>query len=342
MRPNDLTTFLRGTIAARLPVLLTGSPGIGKTSIVTAAAAQAGNRIVVSHPAVADPTDAKGFPWAEPGAGVATFLPFGDVAELLNATEPTVWFLDDLGQAPPSVQAAYMPWLLARQVNGHKLPDCVTIIAATNRRTDRAGVTGVLEPVKSRFAAIVELEADLDEWTQWALGVDAVPPELVAFLRFQPDLFNNFVPSADLVNCPSPRTWHNAGKLLRLQLPAALETAALTGAVGAGAAAACMAFMSMYRALPSIDAILMDPDNAPLPEKVDVRYAVSTALASRANEQNFQRIARYCERLVNDGQAEFAVLCIRDAVRRDKMVTATPAFIKLMSGDLGALVGGQA
>ena len=66
-------------------------------------------------------------------------------------------FLDDLGQAPMSVQAAAMQLILARRINGFKISDKVIFMAATNRREDKAGVTGILEPVKSRFAWIVEL-----------------------------------------------------------------------------------------------------------------------------------------------------------------------------------------
>jgi ATPase family associated with various cellular activities (AAA) len=341
MRPSQLSTLLARTITARLPILLIGGPGIGKTSIVEQAAAAADADLVISHPAVADPTDAKGFPWAEKGAKTATFLPFGETAKVLAAKRPTVWFLDDLGQAPPAVQASFMPWLLARQVNGHRLPDEVTIISATNRRTDRAGVSGILEPVKSRFAAIVELTPDLDEWCEWALGPGAMPPELVAFLRFQPDLLYQFKASADLVNCPTPRTWANAGQLLRLQLPATVEAAALNGAVGEGAATALAAFLQMFRQLPNIDGILMDPDASDIPQAVNVLYAVSTAVAARATAENFGRVSRYAERLMESGRGEFAALVVRDATRRTPATMQTPAFVKLMSGDLGRMVGGS-
>lgn len=341
MRPQQLIAFLTNTISAQLPVLLVGSPGIGKTSLVEQAAKAADNDLVISHPAVADPTDAKGFPWAEKGSKTATFLPFGETAKVLNSERPTTWFLDDLGQAPAAVQASYMPWLLARQVNGHRLPDHVTIIAATNRRTDRAGVTGVLEPVKSRFAAIVELEVSLADWCAWAMRSGAVPPELVAFLRFQPDLLNQFTPTADLVNCPSPRTWEAAGRLLRLNLPTDLEVEALAGAVGQGAAAALSAFLQMYRQLPSIDLILTDPDTAPLPDTLSVRYAVATALGARATDANFGRVARYAERLVAAGHGEFAVLAVKDAVRRTPTVAHTPAYVQLMTSDVGRLIGGE-
>ena len=84
--------------------------------------------------------------------GQAEFLPFGDLRALIQADKDTVFFLDDLGQAPPTVQAAAMQLILARRINGHHVSDSVTFIAATNRKQDKAGVSGILEPVKSRFA----------------------------------------------------------------------------------------------------------------------------------------------------------------------------------------------
>src|SRR5512146_1594126 len=150
--PSQLQELLSAAIPAREPVLVTGAPGVGKSDIVSQAATAAGAELILSRPAVSDPTDFKGLPWPDKDANSANFLPFGDFHRALNAAVPTVWFLDDLGQSSPAVQAAAMQLLLARRVNGHILPDTVTFVAATNRRTDRAGVSGILEPVKSRFA----------------------------------------------------------------------------------------------------------------------------------------------------------------------------------------------
>ena len=104
MRPNELSELLIAAIQHRAPILITGAPGIGKTDIVTHAAEASGADLIVSHPVVSDPTDAKGLPWPDTDKRRATFLPFGDLARALEATRPTVWFLDDLGQAAPSVQ----------------------------------------------------------------------------------------------------------------------------------------------------------------------------------------------------------------------------------------------
>jgi hypothetical protein len=339
--PKQLAELLSRAIPARLAVLISGAPGIGKSDIVAQAARDAGADVIMSHPAVADPTDAKGLPWMEIGADHATFMPFGELYRACKAERDTVWFLDDLGQAPPAVQASFMQLLLARRVNGHVLPDCVSFVAATNRRVDRAGVTGILEPVKSRFACIVELKANLDDWCQWAYGVGYIPPSLIAFLRFRPELLSDFKPSADMTNSPCPRTWASAAKLEALRLSPGVETAAIAGAVGEGAAVEYLAFRKMMGSMVTADQVLIDPKGAAIPSKPGELYAISVALAMKANEKTLPRVGTYVERMVDAGFGEFATLLMRDAVRRDMKLVYSPAFIKLANGRLGTLISGE-
>lgn len=306
MRPAELSSLLSKTIPAGLPVLIKGAPGCGKTDIVTEAADDSGANIVLMHPVVSDPTDFKGLPAIVKDK--AEFLPYGELTQLMEAKTTTVAFLDDLGQAPAVVQAAAMQLILARKINGHKISDKVVFVAATNRREDKAGVTSILEPVKSRFATIVELTPNLDDWCGWALDHN-VAPELVAFVRFRPELFNS--PGAitnDIVNRPSPRTITNLGKLYAAGLDG-LEV--LSGATGQGFATEFIGFVRVWQNLPSIDAILLAPEKAPVPEEPAALYAVSVALATRMTADNAGRVIRYADRLPD----EFGVLCIRDAMR---------------------------
>ncbi len=339
LRPSQLADLLDAALAAQLPILVTGPPGCGKSDIVAQACNRNGADLIISHPAVADPTDAKGLPWAEAGADEATFLPFGELAQALQATKLTVWFLDDLGQASPAVQASFMQLLLARRVNSHKLPDCVTFVAATNRRSDRAGVAGILEPVKARFASIVELEPDNNEFCLWGLD-NGLSVLVVAFVRFRPELLCDFQPSADLTNCPMPRTWAHVSKLLELGLDPELEFVAIAGAVGEGAAAEFIAFAKMYRELPNIDGIFVDPDADPLPDQPSTLYATVTALGARMTTENFARVARYAERLMEEGRGEFAALLVRDCIRKDREVMSTAAFVRLASGEFSSIITG--
>lgn len=340
MRPTDVSNLLTATIKARYPVLLVGAPGVGKSDLVQQAADEAKADLITSHPVVDDPTAAKGYPWLQGGKDHAEHVPYGELHKALNAKKPTVWFLDDLGQAPPAVQASYMQLLLTRASNGRKLPDTITFVSATNRRTDRAGVTGVLEPVKSRFTTIIDVEPNLDDWCDWALRTDQ-PAEVIAFLRLRPELLLKFTPTLDLVNSPSPRTWASVGKILRLSLSARIELAAIQGAIGEGAAAEFLGFLKIYREMPSLDSILMDPDAAEIPTSAGALYAVSIGLAQRSTEANFNRVAQYAEKLSQNGKGEFAVLMIRDATRRNKKLCSTPAYIKLASSDIGKLFTGE-
>ena len=196
MKPSHLSTYLELAIRNRTPVLITGAPGIGKSDIVGQAAAKAGYELIVEHPVVADPTDYKGIPWVDKD-GNANFVPIGNLARMMQATSPTVVLLDDIGQAMLAVQAAVMQLLLARRVNDKLIPDCVTFLAATNRRTDRAGVTGLLEPVKSRFVSIINLDVDLEDWVKWALA-NNLPTELIAFIRFRPGCCMTLLPPPTL------------------------------------------------------------------------------------------------------------------------------------------------
>ncbi len=339
--PKQLSELLAAMIPARLPLLITGAPGVGKSDIIAQATAQAGADLLISHPAVADPTDAKGLPWPKAGGEEATFLPFGELAQAINASRPTVWLLDDLGQATPAVQASFMQLILARRVNGHVLPDYVTFVAATNRRTDRAGVSGILEPVKSRFATIVELEPTIDDWCKWAYAHN-VTPTLIAFLRFRPDLLCNFQASADLTNSPVPRTWSHLAKLEALSLSPLVESSAMAGAVGEGASLEYLAFRSMAKSLVNLDAILLNPSGATIPTKPNELYATCVGLAARANDTNFSRIATYATRLaVEADRGEFSALLVRDSVRRDEKIQYTDSFVRLMAGPVGQLISGQ-
>lgn len=341
MRPSELTILCTSMIPARLPLLVTGAPGIGKSDIIDQARLACKADLILSHPVTSDPTDAKGLP-AKISDTEAAFLPFGELKLAMNAKKLTVWFLDDLGQAAPAVQASFMQLILARRVNGHLLPECVTFIAATNRRSDKAGVTGVLEPVKSRFVSIVELKADFNEWCQWAMtNKGLISPTLIAFIRLRPDILSDFKATADLTNSPSPRTWSHLAKIEALKLPNALEHEAMSGSVGEGPATEYLAFRKLCASMVSADAVLLDPMGVALPKNASERYAICTALAARADEKTISRIGQYANRLAQNQMGEFAALTIRDSMRRKPAIANTKDFVEIMCGPIGRLVSGQ-
>lgn len=338
LRPTQLAAFLAKTIPAHEPVLISGPPGGGKTSIAEQACEAAKADLIVMHPVVSDPTDFKGMPWVKQDE--ATFLPFGDLQQLIEAKKLTACLMDDLGQATPAVQAAAMQLILARRVNGHRISEHVVFLAATNRRTDRAGVSGILEPVKSRFTSLVELGVHVDDWCQWAASAN-IAPEVIAFIRFRPALLSDFKPSADISNSPSPRTWASVSRLLALSLSTDLQIPAFYGAVGEQAGGEFVSFLRVWQSMVSPDAVLTAPDTTPIPTEASALYAISIAIATRVKKASMGRYCKYLQRMVDANRADFAACSLKAAISRDPTLANTPGYIGAMSGDLGELMIGS-
>lgn len=341
MKPEGIKRVLLKHIAARKPILLTGAPGVGKTDLTKEAAADADNDLIITHPVVEDPTDSKGLPWVSEDKKSAIFLPFGQLSKLLNATRPTTWLIDDVGQAGPATQAANMQWLLAREVNGHRLPDCVSIIAATNRKQDRAGVQGLLEPVKSRFCTIINVEPDLDQWCHWALKSGIVPAMIVAFLRFKESKNESrllvHAPTTEMTNSPSPRTWTNLAHEYNMGHHPEDVLEVYQGSVGATYGTEFHGFCRFFKEIPCPDALLLKPETAKIPKQPDVLWALVSALVSRVNAANFGRFCVYAERLLKSGKGEFAALMFHGSVGACPEVQKSPEFTRIATEHKGLL-----
>lgn len=320
MIPSALRDVLLQLVPAREPFLLVGPPGVGKTEIVQRVAADLNYDCIVTHPVVDDPVDYKGMPAvvsAESGAR-AEFLPFGELSRMVNATVPTLVLMDDLGQAPPAVQAAIMQLVLARRINGHAISDQVTFAAATNRREDKAAVTGLIAPLLDRFATVLKVEFSLDDWISWGIDND-MPPELLAFARFKQDEIGKFEPSKELTKSPTPRSLAGLGRFVRMGL---LDPEVLAGAVGPALSTMFLAFYQTWTEIPDRTEIYLNPDTARVPDRPDVLYALMGSLSYAATPGNFDATVRYLDRVPPD----FSVVCVKDAVARNKGLTMTNAF----------------
>lgn len=333
LNPKQLTTALTAAVESRLRVLIKGAPGIGKTFIEEQVAASLGADNVVMHPSVDDPTDYKGYPWMVNGK--ATHVPFGKLQLLEDAKKLTVCFIDDLGQGSTAVQAAVMQMLDRYRTNEH-----VVFVAATNERSHRAGVTGILEPVKSRFDSIIRLVAHFPSWKTWAED-HMIDYRIIGFLSeptYQP-LLHKFEPSVDIVNQPCPRTWNSASRVLGLDIPDEdVRFAMLAGAVGQAAATTLVAWLKIAETAPSREEVIADPKKTRIPEESSALYAISAALASGFQKGEFPAISIYAQRMYAAEQGEFCAMFLRDIFRKSPDLKNTPEFRQLATTPLAKLV----
>lgn len=338
MKPSHVRRVLQQTLPAGLNVMLVGAPGVGKTSILQQTAAEIEMDVVTIYAALQDPTEPGGVLW--PGDSGARYIFSPEMYRLFETERPTVAFLDDFGQAPAATQAAWMQWTLAREVHGKRIADNVTFAIGTNRRQDRAGVTGVLEPVKSRFACILHVEPDLEDLRAWWMS-SGLPVNPIAFVSLRWELMiSNDAPTADMQNRPNPRTLEHLARLEMLDLPASVRADALAGAAGEGFAIEYLAFCTQLRNMISIDEMLLDPTHAPLPDGPAQLYATAIGISHRADVSNFDHCAIYLTRLYEAGHGEFVVLAVRDSVRRNRALLSTAGCQKMFMGPMRELAFG--
>ena len=290
MKPSELSSILPTLIKGREPVLLTGPVGIGKTDTIKNAAKEAGAKLIICHPVCSDPTDFKGLPAIVEGEAV--WLPYGDLKRMVeNETEPLVVFFDDLGQSTQTVQSAIMQLVLGREINSQKVSDSVVFMAATNRRTDKAGVKGIITPLLSRFSTIIPLEVSVSDWTDWAIS-NGVPAELIAFIKFRPELLHSFDPNHvdstgdSLVNQPCPRTITAAGRLLNLGLDG---YEVIKGATGEAFATEFLSFLARIEQLGDLPARISKGESPEAPEDSSALYALTSCLSKLSGKEDKYR-----------------------------------------------------
>ena len=317
MKPSQVKKYLKATIKAGLPTFIWGSPGVGKSQIVKQVADELGLELRDVRAVLLDPVDLRGVPKIEGKTCIWTipqFLPQGNGRGIL--------FLDELNAAPPLIQAACYQLILDRRLGEYVLPDGWIIIAAGNRDTDRAVTTRMSSALASRFCHVLDFEVNLDDWTTWALD-HSIMPELIAFVRYRPDLLMAFDPARNDKAYPCPRTWEFVSRLLTAGLDPGLEYDGLSGIVGAGAATEFLGFLRIYRDLPDVDEILANPTKAEVPKDTAVLYALCGALARKVTDKNPKAVMSYADRL----PGEFSVLLVKDIIRLRPELLKSQAFI---------------
>jgi len=241
-----------------------------------------------------------------------------------------VLFLDEFGQGQTDVKAAAAELLLNKRIGKWRLPDGWIVIAASNRTSDRSGVTKSLDFVINRRKEI-QISDDLDGWLDWA-STSGVMPLTMAFAAQNPQIvFTDGVPEKQGPWC-TPRSLVMADKELQAhaednngKIPTdALAVEDIAGYVGHAAAAQYFAFVRLEAEMPKYEAILKDPDTAKVPEKPDAQMLVCYNLAHRVTPPDADKIITYVKRLPKD----FAVTFVKTACNREPMLMTKPGFMK--------------
>jgi MoxR-like ATPase len=327
-------------VGARVPVLLWGGPGIGKTSAVREMADASGLPCEIVIASIREPSDFAGLPVVgASGDGVTLAAP--NWAIRLVESSKGILFLDEVSTAPPAVQAALLRVVLERAVGDLDLPDGVAVVAAANPPDQAADGWDLAAALANRFCHL-QWTIDADEWTDGllngfvtmkvpAFGDKELATRLLttqslvtAFVKARPGLL--YAPPRDAATAglawASPRAWSMAARLLAAaDLAAAgdpVRAALVAGCVSAAVAAEFLAW-SRDLELPDPEAVLADPSSFRLPPRGDRAYAALASLVGAVLGDNtparWEAAWRAIAVGVRDGKPDLAVAAVRTLVQ---------------------------
>lgn len=334
MKPTEFKELIKSIrkSKSRRALMVESSPGLGKTQIVAQAAQELNIGFMAIHAPLLQPED-YGMPVVHgTKKDQLKFIVSAEKFPLVGSDCPDegIFLIDELPQADQSAQKILANLVQEREIHGQKIKPGWSIVATGNRQSDRAGANRILGHLSNRLTR-VELEASLDDWTQWALEND-VKSEVVAFIRFRPQLLTNYDSKND-INA-TPRAWVE-GVSARIDfLPKTLEHAVFSGDVGIGPASEFLAFLKIFRNLPNPDAVFLNPKKVEMPKDPATLYAITGALVSRITEVNFGKALEYVKRM----PPEFSVLFVKDSMTKCPDIQSTKDFITWASKEGAALL----
>ena len=322
----DTRRALSLALQARVPTLLWGPPGVGKTAIVEAIAREYGLEVIA--PTVRAPEDIV-LPVQRDG-GVEV-VPVGDFVRAASG-RPVVVFLDEITTLSPAVQAAVLRFFDSGRIGGVRIPPTVWRVAAANPPDQAAGGWDLAAPTANRLLHL-QYQVQPSAWADGFTDYWGAPPVLpgidadqwarsralvAAFIRVRPHLLLR-VPAEESQAgraWPSPRSWDMASRVLAVAEAEGepLDEAAVlaAGCIGGGA---MLEFVAWRRALdlPDPEDLLAHPESVRLPERGDQVYALLGSVVAAATREPVEhaRLAaawRVVDRVRELGAADMAAV----------------------------------
>ncbi|MFY1683760.1 AAA family ATPase [Micromonospora sp. WMMD730] len=346
-------------VAADLPVLLWGEPGIGKTAALTQLATALDLPLTTVIASVHEPSDFAGLPVVgdDPATQGVPMAPPDWAVRLVRAGRGLL-FLDELSTAPPAVQAALLRLVLERQIGSLRLPAGVRIVAAANPRSSAADGWELSPPLANRFVHL-----------QWTYDHDVVVrglggtwpravlprldpqrlPDAVAFARravcvllaARPALVHR-LPTSEAGRggpWPSPRSWEMTLRLIAFATAADTSREVLSmlvrGTVGDGPGLELLASLDRMD-LPDPEVLLADPGAAVLPERGDLRQAVLDgvveAVRRHPERSRWEAAWTLLAQALETGAADLVVVPASTLARLRREDWEVPASIERLTG----------
>jgi len=347
-------------VATRIPFLLWGEPGAGKTAVVESASSSGWyvETIVCSH---YEPSDFAGLPVVVDGR--VTLAPPQWALRVADEPGPSIVFFDEWTTAAPSVQAAALRPLTHGEVGALRLPERVSFGAAANPADVAASGWELAAPTANRFVHLdwvmpPEVFTESLVTGQWpGLTLRALGPEYSAALARQRSLVAAFLRvRAGQVSAlprdaasrgrafPTPRTWDYTARLLAAAegQGARVRQLLVHGTVGDSVGHEFLAWLDSL-ALPDPEDLLLHPHGGQLeglrPDRLHATLqGVLAAVVGDSTGDRWTSAMTVCVQACAPGGIDPAVPVVRALLRIRPQGAALPEGMGVFAAPL-ALAG---
>ncbi len=308
-------------------VFMLGAPGVGKTGLVKAIAAQHNKACVVLSGSAYASTDLQGLPFINNSSSVDNGEVRWSPPQFASAVRDGILFLDEITSAGPNVQAVMLRLVLERRLDTFDLGDA-WVIGAGNTGAQAAGYGELTAPMINRVS-LFEFEPTLAEvvngfrfgwgdgrtpfsWMETeedfaAVGMIATVIERTGLVIASSDLIESGGPYH------SPRSWEQAAhELAYIPLSDVTELEnMLTYRVGRTAAAQALAVLG-GDVLPYPSEVLANPHVVDSLPRLDQRTAaISGGLSQGMFRDDIDGIVRIATWLEEQPESDVAMSILR-------------------------------
>ena len=340
VRYEELLTAVGICVASRIPFLLWGEPGAGKTAVVESASGSGWHveTLICSH---YEPSDFAGLPVVS-GAGTVTLAPPAWATRVAEYPGPSIVFFDEWTTAAPAVQAAALRPLTHGEVGALRLPKRVSFGAAANPADVAAAGWELAAPTANRFVHF-DWQMPMDVFSEslvtgvWPrltvldepLGLAARQAEaralVTGFLRARGGQLSALPRDAASRGraFPTPRTWDYTARLIALaralSVGPGVQRLLVHGAIGAATGHEFLAWIAALD-LPDPEELLANPDPLLLkglrPDRVHVSLqSVLALVVSKPSPERWTAAMAVCVMAANETGVDPAVPVVRALLR---------------------------
>lgn len=314
------------------PILIHGSPGLGKTSIVRELCKERGIGFVPVLLSQIDSVDIRGLPSVNKEDKTMTWNP-PDFWPRGKDQPKGILFFDEITAAPKDVQVAAYEIILERKIgNIYSVPKGWYIVAAGNDATDHAVATTMSSALANRFMH-VEITANAEDWVKWGVS-NEIHPSVIGYINYRPaSLFNMDNENLER-GWPSPRSWEKVSHMIDIYGgDERVLRKIVYGLVGNRVGVEFCEFHKLNSQFDSVLDMMLGKKEIVIPTEIDRRWALCSAMTylvwrgkdDKDEEARLNGFFEICMKLSSD----FATMSMVSAMNGNKSIQKQEASKRL-------------